>query len=777
MVQFSNVSVFSGGINGPLFGIADLDMALFGDQWKLFATNAIESDISVFDVLNTGETTVSGTAEAISGGQFNVTALDIVTIDTANYAVFSGDGNGAHDDYHITANGALGDSIDFSPASGESGALNTIATAAIGGATLAATSQSGQEGFTVQSVQTDPLSDPALVNTDNVTVTGGDIADVELISLGATGLAIAIDKSGNEILSYTVAGDGSLTPVDTLGVVDGLGLVAPEILRVVEIAGQSFGIVAAGRSSSISVFEISDSGELTARDHVIDGQGTRFASISELEIVEANGRAFVLTAGADDGITLLELLPDGRLIHHATIEDTDALTLENVTALTGEAHDGALHVFATSETEAGITELTFDLSAPGQVEVGGSGDDTMTGTAGGDVLFGGHGTGNDVLSGNDGDDILIAGQGTDTLNGGLGADIFVFGDAQDGGQVEDFNISEDLLDLSGWFLLHDPSQLSFLAYGDRVDISFGGYTMTVKSHDGSALDPADLVDRITINPSHSMITDVPDAANLESTHFGTAGDDVLFGHAGRDTFISAGGRDVFVGGDEFDIVSYEDADDWIRVDMIFGRRERGDVAWDKFYSVEGIEGTSVGDAMRGDHGDNWLDGGAGRDFINGRSGDDELFGSAGDDRIWGGWGNDTIDGGADADVLFGQNGNDHLEGGAGNDRLRGGNGSDTIIGGAGDDNLGGGWGADTFYFTEGNDWVRDFSRWNDTLYIDDALLSDPNMSVADILDTYGEDLGRSVRLNFGENEFGEDQMITLHGIRSLDHISDNLFVF
>ncbi len=51
------------------------------------------------------------------------------------------------------------------------------------------------------------------------------------------------------------------------------------------------------------------------------------------------------------------------------------------------------------------------------------------------------------------------------------------------------------------------------------------------------------------------------------------------------------------------------------------------------------------------------------------------------------------------------------------------------------------------------------------------------MSVDDILDTYGEDLGRSVRLNFGENEFGEDQMITLHGIRSLDHLTDNLFVF
>ena len=777
MVQFSNASVFSGGINGPLFGIADLDMALFGDQWKLFATDAIESDISVFDVLQTDGTTISGTTKAISAGQFNVTDLDIVTTDVGTFAVFSGEGTGAHSNYEITVSGGLGDAVVLAPASGELGALSAISTAAVGGTTLAATSQTGQEGFTVQSVQTDLLSNPIMVNTDNVAVTGSDIADVELISLGATGLAIAIDKAGNEILSYTVAGDGTLTQADTLGVMDGLGLVSPEILRVVEIAGQNFGIVAAGSSSSVSVFEISDSGELTARDHVIDGQGTRFASISELEVVETNGRAFVLTAGADDGITLLELLPDGRLIHHATIEDTDALSLENVTALTGEAHDGTLHVFATSETEAGITELTFDLAAPGQVAVGGTGDDTMTGGAGGDVLFGGHGAGQDVLFGNDGDDILVAGNGTDRLIGGAGVDLFVFGDALDGGQIDDFNVNEDLLDLSGWFQLHDTSQLNFLAYGDRVDISFGGYTLTVKSHDGETLDPADIEGRITINPSHSMITNAPNAADLQSTHYGTSGNDVLFGHAGQDTFIAGSGADVFVGGDEFDIVSYEDAGARIKVDMIHGRRERGDVANDKHFSIEGIEGTDFNDVLVGDNADNWFEGGEGRDVIVGRSGDDELRGSAGTDKLKGGWGNDTLDGGDGVDVLVGQGDDDELNGGAGNDRLRGGNGNDTIIGGSGNDNLGGGFGADTFYFSEGRDRIVDFSKTQDMLYIDDALLSDPAMSVADILNTYGEDLGRSVRLNFGADEFGDDQMIILHGVRSLDDLSDNLFVF
>jgi Ca2+-binding RTX toxin-like protein len=83
--------------------------------------------------------------------------------------------------------------------------------------------------------------------------------------------------------------------------------------------------------------------------------------------------------------------------------------------------------------------------------------------------------------------------------------------------------------------------------------------------------------------------------------------------------------------------------------------------------------------MRGD---------AGNDFIQGMEGDDSLSGGDGDDTLLGGLGNDTIDGGE---------GDDLLEGGAGDDMLRGGLGNDTLVGGAGRDTLEGG---------DGNDLLR-----------------------------------------------------------------------
>ena len=808
MVQVTSSSVFANALFGPLGGIADLDIALFGDKWRLFATSKVESSISVFDVMNGETPSTAAQTLTIATADFTATDLDFVRTDTGTFAVFSGGDGSVQDAYEITTTGSIGDSLELSPATDLTSALAAIVSAQLSGGSVVATSQNGEEGFTVQSVD----EDLTLSLIQSIDITDADVSDIEMIRVGDTNLTLALDRSGNEILSYTMADDGTLTPADSLGVMDGLGLISPDILRIVETAGQKYGVVAASSSSSISVFEVSETGELTARDNLIDGQGTRFAAISELEIVETNGRAFVVAAGADDGVTLLELLPDGRLMHHATIEDSDQTTLQNVSGLAAQVQDGVLHVFVASETESGLTELTFDLGTAGIVDSGSAGSETLTGGTGDDVLFGGDGSDDDLLIGLDGDDILIAGGGADTLIGGQGADTFVFGNFTDGGRIEDFNLAEDTLDLSGWFLLQDASQLDYVAYGDRVDISFRSYALTVISHDGRTLDPQDLAERVTINPSHSMLTNSPDASELGGDIFDTSGNNVLFGSAGEDVFYAAGGRDVFVGGGEFDIVSYENAGRGIRTDLQTNMRKSGDIANDRLYSIEGIKGTDFRDVLLGNRSEDWFAGGSGNDVLNGRFGNDTLMGGNGNDkiighngadllqggngndRLLGGNGNDLANGDEGNDILVGNNGNDTMNGGAGRDRLiganqndvlngddgndvlRGGNGNDTLSGGSGNDNLGGGLGADSFIFSAGRDRIVDFNRSVDTLFIDSALLADPNMSVRDILDTYGRDLGRTVQLDFGEDAFGDDQILTLIGVRRLDLLDDALFV-
>lgn len=64
--------------------------------------------------------------------------------------------------------------------------------------------------------------------------------------------------------------------------------------------------------------------------------------------------------------------------------------------------------------------------------------------------------------------------------------------------------------------------------------------------------------------------------------------------------------------------------------------------------------------MRGDAGDDYIDGGAGNDLLKGSDGDDTLIGGTGSDELWGNDGDDTLAAGSGADWLKGGDGADNF---------------------------------------------------------------------------------------------------------------------
>ncbi|MEG4217753.1 FG-GAP-like repeat-containing protein [Microcoleus sp. Pol14C6] len=87
---------------------------------------------------------------------------------------------------------------------------------------------------------------------------------------------------------------------------------------------------------------------------------------------------------------------------------------------------------------------------------GGNGNDTLTGNAGNDTLIGGNGTdllfgnaGNDVLNGDNGEDTLRGGLGSDILTGGNGKDVFVFAAGEGTDTITDFSLGSDKIGLTG----------------------------------------------------------------------------------------------------------------------------------------------------------------------------------------------------------------------------------------------------------------------------------------------------------------------------------------
>jgi serralysin len=158
--------------------------------------------------------------------------------------------------------------------------------------------------------------------------------------------------------------------------------------------------------------------------------------------------------------------------------------------------------------------------------------------------------------------------------------------------------------------------------------------------------------------------------------------------------------------------------------------------------IENLVMGSGNDTVTGNELDNIIELGAGNDIARG---------GAGTDQIWGGAGLDTIYGGDDRDILYGNAGNDLLFGEGGNDLLVGQNDNDTLNGGLGDDVLCGGVGADLFCFDagSGSDRIKDFDlRERDLLQLDLDLVGGEEMSLGELVDTYGSVVRGALVLTF-----------------------------
>ena len=79
---------------------------------------------------------------------------------------------------------------------------------------------------------------------------------------------------------------------------------------------------------------IGNDGGLTVTDHLIDDRDSRFGGIAALATIEHAGRGFVVSGGADDGLSVHELLPGGRLVALAHLADSTAAGLAKISALT-----------------------------------------------------------------------------------------------------------------------------------------------------------------------------------------------------------------------------------------------------------------------------------------------------------------------------------------------------------------------------------------------------------------------------------------------------------
>ena len=389
-------------------------------------------------------------------------------------------------------------------------------------------------------------------------------------TVAGTTYVFALGAVDPGLTAWATSATGALTEVAGIGMAEGLWISTPTALDVVTVAGVPYLVVAAAGSGSLSLVAVGPGGSLQVTDHVLDDLNSRFGGVTALEVLAYGGQSYVIAGGADDGISLYQVLPGGHLLALAHLADSASMGLADVSAITARATATGIEIFVASSSEVGITEIDFNPGPVGQTLQAAASGSTLNGGGNNDLLVGA--AGSDHLNGRAGDDIVMDGGGADVMSGGAGADTFVL--VADGARdtITDFSPGVDHIDLSGWGLLHSPEQLTMTATATGMQISFGTEVLMVNSASGTAINPASLseADLFNLTRLPVVLPEVPppppirwdgtsaaewaEGAGTDDTLIGNGGNDSLFGQAGNDWLDGGAGSDRLSGGDGNDVL-------------------------------------------------------------------------------------------------------------------------------------------------------------------------------------------------------------------------------
>ncbi len=460
-----------------------------------------------------------------------------------------------------------------------------------------------------------------------------------------------------------------------------------------------------------------------------------------------------LLGGAGTGDVLVKLVNGSVTLTNmgvtnlgATGSGTDTFLAFELVSITGGTGSDTLNGTAYSGS------LVLNGSDGNDVLQAGTGSNTLNGGSGADVLMGN--TGNDQLFGGADNDDLLGGIGNDTLAGGLGDDVYRFGattTAEADVISEGANEGVDRLDFSTLAAtiavsVNLSSDASLASHTNRTISATGGQSANLENVIGGAAS-----DALIGNAANNRLE-------------GGVGNDVLTGGTGSDALLGGAGNDTYRfldsastetdtltelapdGNDSLDFTGLTVA---VTVNLgsdasLAAHANRTVVATaGQAANIENAMGGSSNDSLTGNAAVNTLDGGSGNDTLEGAAGNDVLTGGLNDDEIrqtvdanqiltdtsLTGLGTDVLNGFERA-VLTGGAAANQLNASAftkvavliglgGNDTLTGGSGADSISGGDGNDSLLGNNSNDTLNGGANDDFV-DGGAGNDVLFGDDG---------------------------------------------------------
>lgn len=278
-----------------------------------------------------------------------------------------------------------------------------------------------------------------LADTLSRDISGGALDDT---LLGGDGVDALAGGAGDDTLAGG-AGNDALDGGDDTDTADYSG--AAGLVNI----NLSSGAVQDGDGGSDTLTSIENVTGSTFNDTLIgDSLANTLTGGAGVDRLDGRGGDDVLVGGAgndiytitDVGDVITELVGEGTDRINAFVDFTNP---DNVELLVGKFASVGLTLTgnATRDQITGANKI----NSPDAI-FGLGGNDLLVSLVGDDVINGG--TGNDRIFGNSGADTISGGLGNDRVTGQQGVDTFVHGVGDGRDKITDFNVTEDLLDLT-----------------------------------------------------------------------------------------------------------------------------------------------------------------------------------------------------------------------------------------------------------------------------------------------------------------------------------------
>ena len=311
MYTFQVVETFTAAPLNLVSGINDMELVTQGGNVLLYTATRAGGGLMALDVDQA--MTLVDQRQVAPGVTLPAPArLELLSLGGTQHLVTTGANTGGVQVTGLTASGGLATPLQLpgSPV----GTVAAQAVVQLGGTTYFYAASVGESTIHAYSVAPDGRMTLVGSRVLDGTHAGIDISALTTVTVGGQTYLISLSLEADVIRSFPLGPGGTIGAPKVLGAPQGLGIADPSAVEVVEMGGVTYLVVASTGSSSVSVIEIAPGGEMRVADHVIDTLDTRFAGVQAIATVTIEGRVFVIVGGSDGGISLMTMLPDGRLV-------------------------------------------------------------------------------------------------------------------------------------------------------------------------------------------------------------------------------------------------------------------------------------------------------------------------------------------------------------------------------------------------------------------------------------------------------------------------------